>query len=491
MTITPFQLKALQTKLLLTFEGMQGSYTDLSSVFTTDVPSTTAFNTYAFMGLFPQFRKWVGARHVNELQSRAYTVRNELYEDTVALDTTLIDDGDMATVDLATRGVMSEALQLGYKLAMDALLAGPTTLGYDGQFLFDTDHPISLDATSGTQRNYYASGMALTPTNFQARRAEMMSFKGDNGKSFRTSPTHILVPPQLEATARQILNAELTATGTAFGTNINRGLAEVVVVHEMDASPTMWVLVDASKDLKPIVRQNREMTPVKIKDEPFERRVLVGADARIGVGPGAWQCAMMCVGLCHALLASPFRRAVFGARAFVGLRMGPLTTGPRCRRSSSRSSRPRLCFTSRSWGRMPPRRCPRKSSVYASYADFLVHGLPAAMLASLGVTQLETEARLEAASRLLDRDIIKRNALPLTSWDASITRDTCVLAAYDTLSVVGYNPDGIDANLRARYEDVVKRYPAIAEGSTPMAPTDGTSAREGALEAASSPPRGW
>ena len=124
--------------------------------------------------------------------------------------------------------------------------------------------------------------------------------------------------------------------------------------------------------------------------------------------------------------------------------------------------------------------------MYATYNDFLVHGLPAAMLVSLGVSQAEIEARLAAASSLLDRDLVKRHSLPLIYWDTSITRDVCVLATYDTLSVVGYNPDGVDQNLRARYEDVVRRYPAIAEGATTA-----TDAFEGKLEAISTPMRGF
>ena len=124
--------------------------------------------------------------------------------------------------------------------------------------------------------------------------------------------------------------------------------------------------------------------------------------------------------------------------------------------------------------------------MYATYADFLTHGLPAPMLSSLGVTQAQVEARLEAASRLLDRDLAKRERVPLVSWDASITRDVCVLATYDTLSVVGYNPDGVDANVRSRYEDVVRRYPAIAEGAAAI-----QDAVSGKLEVFSDPPRGW
>lgn len=73
----------------------------------------------------------------------------------------------------------------------------------------------------------YASKAELTADNYALARAAMMSQKGDNGKTLGITPTHLIVPPSLEAMARGILRA----LDTGGGTNPWAGSAELITSH--------------------------------------------------------------------------------------------------------------------------------------------------------------------------------------------------------------------------------------------------------------------
>jgi len=71
----------------------------------------------------------------------------------------------------------------------------------------------------------YASKQELTPATYGAARAAMMSLKGDNGKPLGVRPTTLVVPPNLEGTALQILQAEKNANGSS---NIYQNTAQIL-----------------------------------------------------------------------------------------------------------------------------------------------------------------------------------------------------------------------------------------------------------------------
>jgi phage major head subunit gpT-like protein len=71
----------------------------------------------------------------------------------------------------------------------------------------------------------FASKAVLSAENYEAARAAMQSFKGDNGRPLGVSPTHLVVPSSLEGAGRRLLKAVL-ADGS---TNEWAGSAELIV----------------------------------------------------------------------------------------------------------------------------------------------------------------------------------------------------------------------------------------------------------------------
>lgn len=118
-----------------------------------DVPSTAAENTYAWLGMTTKFREWVGDRVIQNLETHGYTIRNKKFENTVGVSEDDIEDDNL--------GVYTPLIQnLGYdaKVHPDELVFGLLEKGtdnkcYDGQYFFDTDHPVGKEKTSVS--NFY------------------------------------------------------------------------------------------------------------------------------------------------------------------------------------------------------------------------------------------------------------------------------------------------------------------------------------------------
>lgn len=128
----------------------------------TTVTSTTGSNEYGWLGQFPGVREWLGDRVINAMAAHGYTIKNRDFEDTVAVDRNDIEDDNIGiyTPMFTELGRASAAFpnQLVYAL----LAAGFLTPCFDGQYFFDTDHPvIQADGSIGSVAN--TDGGAGTP----------------------------------------------------------------------------------------------------------------------------------------------------------------------------------------------------------------------------------------------------------------------------------------------------------------------------------------
>jgi phage gp36-like protein len=131
-------------------------------------------------------------------------------------------------------------------------------------------------------------------------------------------------------------------------------------------------------------------------------------------------------------------------------------------------------------------------NVYATPAQFRHLGLPAQALT--GISDGQIASALANASRLVDDYLAQAYTLPLVVWaNASLTRAVCVIAAYDLINVIGFNPDGPDKIYVERYRDLKTWLQAVADGKLPLqGVVDATpDVPEGGVYAVSRPKRGW
>jgi phage major head subunit gpT-like protein len=144
--------------------------------FSTKVNSSTKIETYGWLGDFPRFRKWVGAKVVKRMAEKAYKLLNEPFEVTRGIKKHDIEDDNLGLWGPMIEGWGEEAQALPDRLAYDALAKGHLNECYDGQNFFDDEHPmagavVSNMSAAGPSQPWYVlvTGKSLKPILIQER----------------------------------------------------------------------------------------------------------------------------------------------------------------------------------------------------------------------------------------------------------------------------------------------------------------------------------
>lgn len=260
------------------------------------VPSGSSQNDYSWLSNFPQMKKWIGDKNVKSLEAFNYSIVNDDFEATIEVDRNDIEDDQLGIYAPQAQMAGFSAKQLPDEIVMGLVNEGATNLCFDGQYFFDTDHPV--DGASVSNKGAVAlsvATLAAAQASYGAARTKMKQFKDDEGRPLNITPNILLVSPALEDTANTLMNNERLEDGKP---NPYKGTAEVVVDARI-TSDTQWCLLDTTKPVKPFIYQERKK-PVFVEqtdsqsDNVFNRKkFLFGAEARAAGGYGFWQLAYM------------------------------------------------------------------------------------------------------------------------------------------------------------------------------------------------------
>lgn len=138
-------LNALRVSFSKKFEEGKARATPQYSQIATVVSSSSKSNTYGWLGQFPKFREWIGDRVLKSMKEHAYSITNKSWESTVA-----VDRDDIADDNIGVYAPMMDEMGYGAavfpdELCFPLLKAGFNTACYDGQYFFDTDHPVNAE----------------------------------------------------------------------------------------------------------------------------------------------------------------------------------------------------------------------------------------------------------------------------------------------------------------------------------------------------------
>lgn len=166
------------------FQGALGQAPSQWKKFATLVPSTTASNTYGWLGKLPGMREWLGDRVVHGLQAHDYSVKNKKFELTIGVPRESIEDDQYGVFSPMFQHMGEATGAHPDELVFGAIKTGHSNVCYDGQNFFDTDHPVldqngatttqaNLDDNSGTGTRWFLlkNNAAIKPIIFQQRKA--------------------------------------------------------------------------------------------------------------------------------------------------------------------------------------------------------------------------------------------------------------------------------------------------------------------------------
>lgn len=203
--VTAAVVQALFTGFKKNFEDGKSEAPSQYTKIATVIQSTTKSNTYGWLGKFPTLKKWVGDRVIESMKAHGYTIVNEDYESTVGVDRNDIEDDEIG-IYAPIFAEMGRTASIHPDESVFALLGnGFASACYDGQYFFDTDHPVypKADGTGAavstanvvvdaeyTGEPWYVldTKKALKPFIFQVRKApELVSMTKTDDEAVFTS----------------------------------------------------------------------------------------------------------------------------------------------------------------------------------------------------------------------------------------------------------------------------------------------------------------
>lgn len=150
MKINSDNLKTLGTSFNARFKGGMSLAPSQRALVATTVPSTTGKEEYGWLGQVPGVREWLGDRVIQNLEAHDYSIKNKEWELTLGVKRTHIEDDNIGIYGPMFEEMGRSAEAHPEQLVWELLKAGFTSTCYDGQYFFDTDHPV-LDAAGVPQ----------------------------------------------------------------------------------------------------------------------------------------------------------------------------------------------------------------------------------------------------------------------------------------------------------------------------------------------------
>lgn len=269
------------------------------------VQSNQASEQYAWLGMAPAMREWLGGRSATDLREFSYSLANKEHEATLEVTVPELRRDKTGQLNVRIGELADRVMSYPAKLLSTLIEAGESTTGYDGQFFFDTDH---AEGSSGTQDNdiTYAASTGTTPTVDEMRTAiinsikQILGFKDDRGEPMNENARTFAVMVPLTYW-QQAIEAVTLPTVSAGGANVIPNLPgfNIRVLPNVRLSwTTKMATFRTDGRVKPFILQ--EEMPLSMKAvaegselEFNENKHRYGVDWSGNVGYGYWQHACL------------------------------------------------------------------------------------------------------------------------------------------------------------------------------------------------------
>lgn len=155
------------------------------------VPSTGSSEFYGWLKDLPGIAEWTSDRMLVELGSYGYAIANKTYEASIKIKREDLEDDKIGKYSVLAGAWGKQAALFPDKESYGLLAAGFTTLCYDGQNYFDSDHPLETtpastftnvigDPSTDTGSPWFLldDSQILLPIIYQDRRPLVLEFVG-------------------------------------------------------------------------------------------------------------------------------------------------------------------------------------------------------------------------------------------------------------------------------------------------------------------------
>lgn len=281
----------------------------VSNLFTSDQES----ETYKWLGQVPVMREWIGGRNAKGFRENGITIENKHFEATLEVLTRELRRDKTGQVMVRVDELADRTNAHWAKLLSELIENGESTVAYDGQYFFDTDH---AEGDSGTQSNKLSIDISTLPTEVHGSTTvpsveemqlailqmiqQIYALKDDQGEPINENARQflVMVPTAMWNIAKAATAAPVITHGQ---TNIVQVMDEVQL--SVTQNPRLsWTdklaVFRTDGAVKPLIRQEEE--PVMLKAiaegselEFNEDKHQYGVDTWRNAGYGFWQQACL------------------------------------------------------------------------------------------------------------------------------------------------------------------------------------------------------
>jgi phage major head subunit gpT-like protein len=269
--------------------------------------SMQASEEYAWLGSSPALREFIGGRTPAELRELSFVITNKDYETSLRIQSKDMRRDKLGMLTVRINQLADRALDHPAKLLSTLIVAGESTVCYDGQYFFDTDH---AEGDSGAQSNDLSRAIVDkdAPTgdemadSIMAAIMAMYGFKDDRGEPMNQSAREftVMVPPSYLKAAMMAVKAILGEGGRSatLPTLAADFSINVVVNPRLSAWTDKFVVLRTDEAAKPFILQEEDIPDVVAlgdgsEFEKLNKEHLYGVDWTGNVGYGYWQYAVL------------------------------------------------------------------------------------------------------------------------------------------------------------------------------------------------------
>lgn len=162
MLVNAANLDSLRVGFSTAFQNGLGQAPSQFEMLATIIRTNKKEQKYGWLGKIPNVREWVGPRAIQNLMQHDYSIREVPLELTIGVDRDDIETDDLGIYTPMFTEMGQSSGSYKDKLIFGLLQNGFSTECYDGQFFFDTDHPV-LDAEGNTVSVANTDGGSGTP----------------------------------------------------------------------------------------------------------------------------------------------------------------------------------------------------------------------------------------------------------------------------------------------------------------------------------------
>jgi phage major head subunit gpT-like protein len=264
--------------------------------------------TYAWLGQSPMMREWVGGRHAKGLRESSITITNKKFESTMEIPADWIRRDKTGQIQLRINEMARRANSHWAQLLSTLIANGASSVCYDGQYFFDTDHS---EGDSGTQSNSIQYDVTTTtaPTASEMQSAilnaiqQLYGFVDDQAQPLNEDATEflVMVPVSFMHAAASALGATVisqTSNLVAAAGSLGGFRVGLAINPRLSAWTTKFAVFRSDGDVAPFIRQNEQDIVMSAIAEGSELEFSedvhqYGIKAIRNVGYGYWQKAVL------------------------------------------------------------------------------------------------------------------------------------------------------------------------------------------------------